>query len=228
MAIVFFDLDGTLVKGLSQIHLLFYLLRMREISLGTFLKISLRFLVYRAGIIRTPDRVMQYAIHSIAAGRRISDMSKILQRFYMEDLQGRLKTKIVEICTMHRLKGDTIVLVTNALEPLAQVVARHLSIPEVIATRLEIEGEIYTGKIDGPLVYGREKVKSIKARYAPDALRTSYAYADHPSDVHLFKAVGHPVLVNANRTGLMYLKNRKEMIGLKLFVFVLRLLGRFG
>ena len=68
-----------------------------------------------------------------------------------------------------------------------------------IGTRYEIDGEgCFTGRLDGPFVYGEGKVEAMQAFAAEHGidLAASYAYSDSASDLPMLRAVGHPVAVN--------------------------------
>ena len=63
----------------------------------------------------------------------------------------------------------------------------------------EVDAEgAFTGRFDGPFVYGPGKVEAMEAFAAEHGidLAESYAYSDSLSDLPMLEAVGHPVVVN--------------------------------
>ena len=60
------------------------------------------------------------------------------------------------------------------------------------------EDGAFTGRFDGPFVYGPGKVEAMEAFAAEHGvdLTASYAYSDSISDLPMLRAVGHPVAVN--------------------------------
>jgi putative phosphoserine phosphatase / 1-acylglycerol-3-phosphate O-acyltransferase len=68
----------------------------------------------------------------------------------------------------------------------------------VLATRWASENGQYTGALDGPLLWGRDKLKAIREWAATNAvdLRASFAYSTSYFDGPLLAAVGSPVAVN--------------------------------
>ena len=68
-----------------------------------------------------------------------------------------------------------------------------------IGTRYEVDaGGNFTGRLDGPFVYGPGKVEAMQ-RFADlheIDLAESYAYSDSLSDLPMLRAVGNPVAVN--------------------------------
>jgi phosphoserine phosphatase len=68
-----------------------------------------------------------------------------------------------------------------------------------IGTRYEVGPDgAFTGRFDGPFVYGEGKVEAMRAFAAEHEidLGASYAYSDSLSDLPMLEAVGHPVVVN--------------------------------
>jgi putative phosphoserine phosphatase/1-acylglycerol-3-phosphate O-acyltransferase len=68
----------------------------------------------------------------------------------------------------------------------------------VVATRWATDGERYTGRLDGPFLWGRRKLQAVTAWARSESvdLRASHAYSDSIYDVPLLRSVGHPVAVN--------------------------------
>jgi phosphoserine phosphatase len=68
-----------------------------------------------------------------------------------------------------------------------------------IGTRYEVDAEgNFTGRLDGPFVYGAGKVEAMREFAASHGidLAASYAYSDSLSDLPMLRAVGNPVAVN--------------------------------
>ncbi|MET0579536.1 MAG: HAD-IB family hydrolase, partial [Ilumatobacteraceae bacterium] len=100
----------------------------------------------------------------------------------------------------HREAGRRLVMATTSPFPLVSPFAERLGFDDVVATRWAAEDGVFTGEIDGPLVWGRGKLEAVRA-WAEDNsidLRSSYAYSDSFYDAPLLDAVGHPTAVNAD------------------------------
>ena len=68
-----------------------------------------------------------------------------------------------------------------------------------IGTCYEVDSDgSFTGRFDGPFVYGPGKVEAMEAFAAEHGidLAESFAYSDSVSDLPMLRAVGHPVVVN--------------------------------
>lgn len=197
MGLALFDLDGTIVRGQSQILLLRYLARMGVVGKPLFVKICFLFLLYKAGFVRSPEKAMSYAYRHITIGLSGERTSRLLARFYDNVLRHRLCAPVVARVKEHIENEDEVVLVTNVFEPLARMVAEKLGIRRVIATRLEMAGRVYTGKIEGGIVYGDNKAEALRRLYDEVELKSGCAYADHPSDRAFLDMVGKAFLVDA-------------------------------
>lgn len=114
----------------------------------------------------------------------------------------------VERVTCHARLGHRIVVVSGALEPLAQAAARALEVGiaargfaakiRVFATRLEEMDGQWTGHILGEPMFGEAKARAVYALADELHLDLSkcWAYGDSPLDRWMLAAVGNPVAVN--------------------------------
>lgn len=110
----------------------------------------------------------------------------------------------------HALRGDSIVLVSGTLEPLAAIVKFALqrellwrgvaSKVSVLATVLEVCNERWTGRICGPAIFGEEKACAVKDFAAAQKISLLHcsAYGDSSLDRSMLAAVGHPFAINAS------------------------------
>ncbi len=100
----------------------------------------------------------------------------------------------------HKDAGLLTVMATTSPEPLVSPFADRLGLDDVVATRWAVDGDAYTGSVDGPLVWGRGKLEAVKDWAAENDvdLSQSWAYSDSYYDAPLLDAVGHAVAVNAD------------------------------
>jgi putative phosphoserine phosphatase/1-acylglycerol-3-phosphate O-acyltransferase len=98
----------------------------------------------------------------------------------------------------HHAAGRLVVVATTTPRDMVEPLAERIGLDGVIATTYEVRDGHYTGRIDGEFVWGRGKLRAVRA-WAGDhgvALDRSYAYSDSWYDVPLLSAVGHPFAVN--------------------------------
>lgn len=117
-------------------------------------------------------------------------MAAILPRVYprmLDEIHG------------HQDAGRPTFIVSAAGNDVVELLARVLGMDGGIGTRYEVDAEgNFTGRLDGPFVYGRGKVEAMRSFAASHDidLAASYAYSDSISDLPMLRAVGHPVAVN--------------------------------
>jgi putative phosphoserine phosphatase/1-acylglycerol-3-phosphate O-acyltransferase len=99
----------------------------------------------------------------------------------------------------HRAEGRRLVLATTTPDDMIRPLAERLGLDAVVATRYGVDGEgRYDGTIDGEFVWGKGKLRAVRAWAEGEGvdLGSSYAYSDSWYDNPLLGAVGHPVAVN--------------------------------
>jgi len=99
----------------------------------------------------------------------------------------------------HQDAGRPTFIVSAAGNGVVEQLAHVLGMDGGIGTRYEVNAEgNFTGRLDGPFVYGAGKVTAMQefaARHEIE-LADSYAYSDSLSDLPMLRAVGNPVVVN--------------------------------
>ncbi len=98
----------------------------------------------------------------------------------------------------HRAAGRAIVIATTTPFDWVEPLAERLGFDDVIATRFNVDGDVYDGTIDGEFVWGKAKARAVTdwAEERSIDLSESYAYSDSYYDVPLLSVVGHPCAVN--------------------------------
>ena len=202
MSIAFFDIDGTLLPHPSLERRFFWkLFRAGKIPVGNYLRWAAELVRNRrAGfsIAAQSNKIYLRGV-SCAVVSEMSRQTRWVPEFYSASLQR---------IWWHVLRGDTIVLVTGTLAPLAEIVRSALErelllrgvetrIP-VVATQLTIQDGRWTGRVSGSPMFGKAKAAAIKefaqTRTAP--LQECSAYGDHALDRFMLEVVGHPFAVN--------------------------------
>ena len=99
-------------------------------------------------------------------------------------------------------RGELVVLTTATNRFITELTAQHLGITHLLATEVEVEGGVFTGRTQGTLNMREGKVARLQAwlaaRGATLAQFTSTAYSDSVNDLPLLQAVDCAVVVNAD------------------------------
>jgi phosphoserine phosphatase len=117
----------------------------------------------------------------------------------MAAILPRVYPQMLDEVHAHQDAGRPTFIVSAADNGVVESLAQVLGMDGGIGTRYEVDGAgDFTGRLDGPFVYGPGKVEAMRAfadRHEID-LDASYAYSDSLSDLPMLRAVGHPVAVN--------------------------------
>jgi putative phosphoserine phosphatase / 1-acylglycerol-3-phosphate O-acyltransferase len=193
-----FDLDRTLLRGASGPVLTAAL---REAGVISGRGIPGEGLVYRLfnliGETR-PSMILTRQAARFARGWP-RDQVKVAGEKAAETLASAVQPFARPLIADHRAEGRRLVLATTTPEDMIRPLADALGFDDVVATRygLDAKGR-YDGTIDGEFVWGRGKLRAVRAWAAGNdvGLDESWAYSDSYYDNPLLGAVGHPVAVN--------------------------------
>lgn len=117
----------------------------------------------------------------------------------MAAILPRIYPQMLEEVHAHQDAGRATFIVSAAGNEVVGSLARVLGMEGGIGTRYEVdERGNFSGRLDGPFVYGSGKVEAMRTFAAVHEvdLSASYAYSDSLSDLPMLRAVGHPVVVN--------------------------------
>jgi putative phosphoserine phosphatase/1-acylglycerol-3-phosphate O-acyltransferase len=126
----------------------------------------------------------------------------IAMRAAADELATMLLPGAAKAIEEHRAAGRLLVIATTSPRPFVEPFADRLGFDATVATGWErtdgADGEVFTGRMEGPFVWGRTKADAI-ATWASEhgvLLSESWAYSDSYFDASLLASVGHPVAVN--------------------------------
>lgn len=115
-----------------------------------------------------------------------------------DELVDAVQPFVAPLIADHKAAGRRLVLATGSNLATIEPFARRLGFDDVIATKWEIDGDKYTGAIDGERLLGASKLAAVKELVEANKvdLADSYMYSDSRYDADLLSLVGHPVAVN--------------------------------
>ena len=195
--VVFLDLDNTLIRGHSQRLFMCYLLKKGLLSRGLCFRIAFQYFSYELGILDNFKQLREDAF-SVLKGISVKKMSVLYDNFFKEVIAPKFRLSMINIINLHKARGDALVLVTASMYDVAERISDSLGLDNIIATELEIEDGLYTGRILKGPIYADEKAK-IANKFLQDnhfILYESYCYTDHISDLPLLFLVDNPTAVS--------------------------------
>lgn len=195
-----FDLDGTLLSGDTDALWCDFLVAEGMLD-GVAFAPANREVVdrYARGDIDAATYCAFYA--ATLAGRTPAGWHGLRERFVADVVTPRLAASAHALVEAHRRAGDALVLTTATNRFLTEPIADAMRIDCLVATELELEGGVFTGRNTGVLNMQDGKLVRLRAWLATggwpvDALERSAFYSDSINDLALLGAVGRPVVVD--------------------------------
>jgi HAD superfamily hydrolase (TIGR01490 family) len=198
-AAAFFDLDKTLMAGSSGMQFARVATRQGIVSRRLLASWGVEHLRYR--LRGTTDERTAEVLR--LARELISGVSaKTIDRMgpeVMAEILPRVFPQMLDEVHAHQDAGRATFIVSAAGNGVVESLAQVLGMDGGIGTSYEVDPDgNFTGRLDGPFVYGKGKVEAMQAfasKHEID-LAASYAYSDSISDLPMLRAVGNPVAVN--------------------------------
>jgi HAD superfamily hydrolase (TIGR01490 family) len=193
MKLAIFDIDGTLVQGSTERRFWRYLLKRGHQGPRQVVAYLVFWLCYLPVFGRLTAKKNKAYLYKLDTAR----VQALAASFVTEEILPRLYVPAVQRLQGHLRRGDTVVLLSGTLEPIARVLASMLCVTHVRATVCrERDGRYLAGP---PEVhpFGRAKLE-LAAQFAAEVganLSEASAYGDSKHDLDLLQAVGDPVAV---------------------------------
>jgi HAD superfamily hydrolase (TIGR01490 family) len=198
-AAAFFDLDKTLMAGSSGMQFARVATQHGIVGRRQLASWAVEHLRYRLRG-TTDERTTE--VLRVARDLISGVPSRSLERMNPEVMAAilpRVYPQMLDEVYAHQDAGRATFIVSAAGNGVVEPLAAVLGMDGGLGTRYEVDDEgAFTGRFDGPFVYGSGKVEAMEAFAAEHGidLTESYAYSDSLSDLPMLRAVGHPVAVN--------------------------------
>lgn len=198
-AAAFFDLDKTLMAGSSGMQFARIAAKQGIVGRRQLAEWAFEHLRYR---LRGTTDARTAEVLKVARDLITGVPERTIERMGPEVMAAILPRVFPQMLTevyAHQDAGRPTFIVSAAGNGVVGQLAHVLGMDGGIGTRYEVDaGGNFTGRLDGPFVYGPGKVEAMEefaARHGID-LAESYAYSDSLSDLPMLRAVGNPVAVN--------------------------------
>jgi HAD superfamily hydrolase (TIGR01490 family) len=193
--IVFFDLDGTILSGISSENAFFlHLLKHGYLGIKQFLSAFLFILKW------LPKYKLKVFIKNKAylTGLKVDQISALGKKFVIQKLQDKIRPALEKRILMHQKAGDLIVLLTGTHEFLANIFAQYLNIDQVEATKCTCCHNRFTNLPPEKHPFSTEKLRIAEKLCQTNhiLLKNCCAYGNSINDAALLKQVGQPIAVH--------------------------------
>lgn len=201
------DLDGTLIKGQSQFHLLKYYFKQGRVSLADYLRITIWFLQYKF-FSKTVDKGFVEKIYTkLVKGVSAKEAEQIISHCFDERMKSDVNHELLARLRLLQEKGYRLILVSASASPVVSKFAQEFGFDDWLATELEVVDSHYTGKIIGEINEKEEKPRRLKSMFKQSEF-SGYAFGDSLSDLPMLELVQNPVAVNPKHLLRRLAKNR--------------------
>ncbi len=131
----------------------------------------------------------------------IDEKLKLGENFYIKETIDAIKK--------YKGMGCKIVIVSGSLYNLIYPIAVDIGADEILATRMSIVNNLFTGDIIPPQTIGKGKAEAVKNYLNKNhiARKNSIAWGDHDSDFDMLHATGKGVIISDN---ILLIKKAKE------------------
>jgi HAD superfamily hydrolase (TIGR01490 family) len=196
---VFIDLDNTLARKVSGKILALNAAKIGLLKLPAILRISYHYLLYKIGLSGPVE--MSEKLTEWTKGLSCSDFDRLCIETTDNQLLKNIDNEIVTETGKHELNEAVIVILSASVTQVCSRIASYFGFEDVICTVLEIKDDKLTGKTEGKLCFGEEKLKRLRdfCREKSIEISESWYYGDSLSDLPVFQEVGHPVCVNPGK-----------------------------
>ena len=203
MALAIFDLDNTLLAGDSDHRWGDFLCDVGLSNAETFRQKNDAFYSdYQAGRLDM-TAYLDFVLEPLTGMAR-SAVRSLQRQFVAECIEPMLLDKAFDLLNEHRIKGDTLLMMTATHAVVAEPVAARLGFEHWLGSGVGLHDDRYTGRAEGRPCFQQGKVDHLadwRSRHSDIAdTDGSWFYSDSHNDLPLLSAVGHPVAVDPDDT----------------------------
>jgi len=198
----FFDLDKTIIAKSSTLAFSKPFFDQGLLNRRAVLKSSYaQFIYLLSGADHDQVDRMRAHMTNMCTGWDAAQVKSIVNETLHDIVTPLVFAEAADLIAAHKLCGRDVVLVSASGEEIVAPIARALGATHAMATRMIVEDGKYTGEI-AFYCYGEGKAQAIRELAAREGypLEHCYAYSDSITDLPMLEAVGHPSVVNPDRS----------------------------
>ena len=180
--IAFFDFDGTITSKDTLLEFIRYSKGDFSFYAGFALHSPI-LIAYKLQIISN-HRAKEIMLRHFFGRMPLEEFNKLCDQFYHERLPSLIREKAMKEIAKLQAHGAAVVVVSASPENWLIQWCRSIG-AECIATKMAVNNNRVTGRIDGRNCHGTEKVRRILERYNLEQYSAVYCYGDTPGDKHM-------------------------------------------
>lgn len=180
--LILFDFDGTITTKDTFLEFIKFYRGSFQFLLG-FSFLSPVLMLHLINFVQN-WRAKEYVLGWFFKNEKLVHFNKMGERFCDEIVSSLVRPEAVAAIRDYQLQGHEVVVISASAENWVKPWCTKLGL-HCIATKLEVQDEKITGKIQGKNCYGEEKVNRLKKEYNLAAYETIVAYGDSSGDREL-------------------------------------------
>ena len=214
-----FDVDDTIMKNTSTWYFLMDAIKEGVIHFPQVSRLPFDWIKYKLG---RPDMDFIENTVSRLSGLKKSDLERIAATCFEHRIKPRLYTGAVQLIRELQSKGERVIFATSSIDIVIQPLENFLGIEKSMATELEFQNGISTGRLVGASYFSKKKKTAAQIWLEQNGFNPSdiFFYSDSYVDIPLLEYCGNPVAVNPDRRLKREAKKRgwkikcfKELLG---------------
>ena len=197
MGLALFDLDNTLIAGDSDHLWGDFLVAEGLVDPDQHKALNEHYYQqYQQGQLDI-DEYLSFALGPMA-GMTPETLSALQNKFLKKHVEPILLDAAFDLLQAHRVKGDTLIIITATNTLVTQPIADRLGVEHLIGCEAELKDGRYTGKPEGVPSFGEGKVRRIKTWCAEHQILFEDAvfYSDSHNDLPLLREVARAIAVD--------------------------------
>ncbi len=187
MNLALFDFDGTITTREMMPDFMLRAVPRGRLAVGRVVLAPL-VIGYKLGLV-SGNTIRAAIVRFGFTGVSESTLAEAGRRFAAEVLPGVLRPQAMERIAWHKAQGDTVVVVSGALDVYLAHWCRAHDLP-LLCSALEVRDGAMTGRYSGAQCVRAEKARRVAQHYDLSRYGVVYAYGDTPEDRDLL-ALAH-------------------------------------
>ncbi len=187
-SLALFDFDGTITTRDTFMEIIKYQKGSFGFYGGMFL-LSPILILYKLKVIEN-WKAKEMVLTFFFKGMAYADFQKRCDEFIVTALPSLIRPEALQKVRYHLTQHHRVVVVSASPYNWIEGWCKEMGV-EVIASRLQIEDNIVTGKLDSKNCFGQEKVNRIKNYLSLEDYQEVYAYGDSSGDKPMLAIAHH-------------------------------------
>lgn len=198
--IAFFDVDGTLLDGISGYYTTLELVRRGILKKRRVLQAIYYKLISTFCKFDDVKKIYEIAISDMA-GQSVDKIYQIGNEVFERDIKPKIYQEALDEIQNHKKNGTPVILISSGPTMVIRAIAHFVGADDSFSIGPKIENNLLQNKLPSDLAFmeGKIKIAQAQASLRGVELKDCYFYADSVHDIHLLSAVGRPHAINPDR-----------------------------